>query len=83
MIFDAAYMQQKFDAGMEYAAFVKSGEPEGHHHQWRQRFDQLELDDASKRLVRSFTREMRIRTLTGTWCGDCALQGRRWRGSPK
>jgi len=75
VLFSAEYLQGKFEAGLEYDAFVASGEPEGHHHQWHERFERLVLDDEQQRLVDSFDREMHIITITGTWCGDCALQG--------
>ncbi len=75
MLFDANYLQAKFEAGMAIGDFVKSGEPEGHHMQWHQRYEMLALDEAQATLVGSFEREMHIVTLTGTWCGDCALQG--------
>ena len=75
MLFDADYLRMKFAAGMDFAEFVKSGESEGHHMKWHQRYEALALDEAQLRLVQSFTREINIITLTGTWCGDCALQG--------
>ncbi len=75
MLFDAPYLKAKFEAGLNIEQFVKSGEPEGHHHQWIQRWEMLALDEAQTTLAQSFTREMHIITLTGTWCGDCALQG--------
>jgi len=75
MLFEADYLRNKYQAGMPYHEFVQSGESEGHHMKWHQRYEALALDDAQKQLVQSFTREMYIITLTGTWCGDCALQG--------
>lgn len=75
MIHEAAFLKQKFDAAVDYEAFVKSGEPEGHRRQWDMRYDQLELSDAQRSLVASFTRRINVLCLTGTWCGDCALQG--------
>ncbi len=75
MLFEPAYLKTKFDAGMNIEQFVKSGEPEGHHLQWHQRWEMLALDETQTTLAQSFTRVMHIITLTGTWCGDCALQG--------
>lgn len=74
-MFNAATLRTKFESALTYDQFVASGEPEGHHTQWRQRHAQLELTDAQRALVAGFTRETRVLSMTGTWCGDCALQG--------
>ena len=65
----------KLDQGLGYSDFVALGRPEGHDGQWHQRYGQLELTQPQRDLVASFTRETHILCLTGTWCGDCALQG--------
>jgi hypothetical protein len=75
MLMNATVLQSNFERGMTYADFVATGEPEGHRPQWDQRYDQLELTADQKALVASFTREINVLCLTGTWCGDCALQG--------
>ena len=69
------FLRSKFEQGVPYDAFVAMGEPMGHRMQWDQRYGQLELTDDQRNLVTSFTREMKVLCLTGTWCGDCALQG--------
>ena len=71
----ANLLKFKFDQAVPYAPFVVSGEPLGHRMQWDQRYSQLELTSDQHNLVASFTRKINILTLTGTWCGDCALQG--------
>jgi hypothetical protein len=71
----AAFLRQKFEQGVDYADFVTSGEPDGHRPKWDERYGQLELDDEQRALVASFERDMHVLCLTGTWCGDCALQG--------
>jgi hypothetical protein len=68
-------LRAKFDQAVPFEDFVRSGAPEGHDAAWRQRHEQLELEAPQAALVRSFTREMNVLCLTGTWCGDCALQG--------
>lgn len=68
-------LQQKFDQGLGYEEFVALGEGEGHRPPWDQRYSQLELSPEQDQLVKSFTRKMHVLCLTGTWCGDCALQG--------
>lgn len=68
-------IQTKFAQGLIYDAFVALGEPEGHRPQWDQRYGQCELDERQAALIGSFVRPMKVLCLTGTWCGDCALQG--------
>ncbi len=75
MLLNADILERKFDQGMVYGDFVASGEPEGHRQRWDERYGQLSLDDSQGALVGGFTREMNVLCLTGTWCGDCALQG--------
>ncbi|MCX5658527.1 MAG: thioredoxin family protein [Planctomycetota bacterium] len=60
---------------MTFPAFVASGEPAGHHTQWHERFGRLALTPAQQQLVGGFVREINILCVSGTWCGDCALQG--------
>lgn len=47
----------------------------GQRDQWDERYGRLELDDAQKQRVAAFRRRMPVLCLSGTWCGDCALQG--------
>lgn len=68
-------IRSKFEQGMPYADFVASGEPEGHHMQWHERFGRLALNEEQTALVKGFTRQINVLCMTGTWCGDCALQG--------
>lgn len=68
-------LKRKFAQGLSYADFVASGQPEGHHEQWHERFGRLALTPEQSALVTGFVREINILCLTGTWCGDCALQG--------
>lgn len=75
MIMDRELLTRKFNEAVPYADFVARGEPEGHRPPWDQRYGQLELTDQQSALVQSFTRKMNVLCLTGTWCGDCALQG--------
>lgn len=75
MWFNAEFMQRKFDEGLGYDDFVALGVPQGHDAAWHERHGRLALDAAQQRLVAGFARPMRVLSLTGTWCGDCALQG--------
>lgn len=75
MIADKNLLQAKFDGALTYAKFVALGDPMGHRPPWDQRYAQLELSADQSSLVKSFTRRINVLCLTGTWCGDCALQG--------
>jgi hypothetical protein len=72
---DTQLLKRKFGNGMPFADFVALGEADGHHSQWHERYGRLELDGDQQALVGGFTREMNVLCMTGTWCGDCALQG--------
>lgn len=72
---DADFLKVKFEQALPFARFVALGEPDGHHHQWHDRHDRLELAPEQASVVRGFVRPMKVLCLTGTWCGDCALQG--------
>src|SRR4051794_18359509 len=75
MLMTADILKREFDKGVPFDQFVATGEAEGHRPQWDQRYNQLVLLPQQQALVQSFTRSMNILCLTGTWCGDCALQG--------
>jgi hypothetical protein len=75
MLMNAETLRRTFTRAMPYPDFVASGEPDGHRMQWDQRYGQLALDAEQAALVAGFTRRMHVLCLTGTWCGDCALQG--------
>ena len=68
-------LKAKFEQALPYEGFVALGEPAGHRPPWDQRYGQLELTDGQRNLVEGFGRTMQVLCLTGTWCGDCALQG--------
>ncbi len=75
MLLNAEFLRSFYDQAVDYETFVASGEAEGHRMQWDDRYSRLELNDEQAALVKSFTRGMPVLCLTGTWCGDCALQG--------
>ncbi len=75
MLLSAPYLREKFEQGLRYGEFVALGEPQGHRPPWDDRYGRLGLDPRQDELVRSFTRSMKVLCLTGTWCGECALQG--------
>ena len=75
MMDNAELLRTKFDEALPYDQFVALGDPMGHRPPWEQRYSQLALTDEQAALVRGFNRQMNVLCLTGTWCGDCALQG--------
>ncbi|MHC4430054.1 MAG: thioredoxin family protein [Planctomycetota bacterium] len=60
MILQDSIIAETFAQALPYAQFVATGEPEGHRPPWDQRYG---------------ARKMNVLCMTGTWCGDCALQG--------
>jgi hypothetical protein len=74
-VFPVDILTRKFQQGLPYDQFVASGEPHGHRGPWDDRYARLQLTPDQVALVASFTRRMHVLCLTGTWCGDCALQG--------
>lgn len=67
-------LRSYFEQALPYADFLARAEA-GHRPPWDQRHAQTQLDPRQLELVRGFTRKMHVLCLTGTWCGDCALQG--------
>lgn len=75
MFLNGDTLRAKYELALPYEGFVQLGEPMGHRPPWDQRYGQLALTDAQQSLVEGFGRTMHVLCLTGTWCGDCALQG--------
>ena len=70
-----ALLRSKFEEAVSYDAFVELAAANQQDGPWRQRLDQLTLTPEQHATVAGFTRQMKVLCLTGTWCGDCALQG--------
>lgn len=68
-------VRDTYENAIPYEPFVALGEPQGHRPAWDQRYSQLELTADQENLIAAFKRPMPVLCLTGTWCGDCALQG--------
>ncbi len=75
MFLDPQTLESKFAQGLSYGDFVAMGEPLGHRPPWDERYGRVALGPDQERVVRSFSRDMNVLCLTGSWCGDCALQG--------
>ena len=71
---NADILEPLFEQGLTFEEFVASGETM-EQPQWHERSGQLALDERQQQLVDGFQRSMKVLCLTGTWCGDCALQG--------
>jgi thiol-disulfide isomerase/thioredoxin len=70
---NAAFFSKKFDAALSYDDYVATGTDE-QRRRWRQVYDLARLDDAQRRLVGGFVREMNVLVVSGIWCGDCVQQ---------
>ena len=63
-----------FPTGLTYSEFLeKFGEP-SHLARWQEVHQRVKLSAAQQALLESFTREMQVLCLAGTWCGDCVNQ---------
>ncbi|HRP62289.1 MAG TPA: thioredoxin family protein [Phycisphaerales bacterium] len=69
---NAQYLKSKFDAGLEYEAYLATDTQKAQ--PWRSVYEQVSLTPAQRRLIESFKREMPVIVSTGIWCGDCAQQ---------
>ncbi len=75
MLMTANILSATFDRGLAFDRLVALGKADGHDRQWHERYGRLGLDPDQAALVRDFKRDMKVLCMTGTWCGDCALQG--------
>ena len=72
-ITNAAYLKEKFQSGLGYEEYVRTGEPDKQE-AWCRIYEQASLTDTQRALIESFTREMNILVSSGVWCGDCVQQ---------
>lgn len=70
---DAAFLKAKFEAGLDYDAYMNSGKP-AQKESWEKIYHQISLNDDQKALLAGFKREMNILAISGIWCGDCVQQ---------
>jgi hypothetical protein len=69
---NAEQLKSKHDAGLDYQAYLATNAEKAT--AWRSVYDQIDLDEAQRRLVVGFTREMKVLAISGIWCGDCVQQ---------
>lgn len=70
---DAAFLQRKHAAGLDYDAYLASDAEKAR--RWREIEPKIALAPSQQRLLAAFQRDMRIICVSGIWCGDCVAQG--------
>jgi len=70
---DAAFLERKHRAGLEYAAYLATNPDKAN--RWHEIAPRVALAESSRRLLAGFTREMKVICVSGIWCGDCVAQG--------
>lgn len=72
---DAAYLQAKHAAGLDYADYVRHTDKPAQTEGWQKIYDQVQLTADQTRLLGGFVREIKVIAVSGIWCGDCVRQG--------
>ena len=73
-ILDAANLADKHAAGLSYSDYLATGNDQQRAN-WQAIYDQIQLTDAQRELLGSFTRKINAICVSGIWCGDCVQQG--------
>lgn len=63
-----------FDNGLCYSDFLAKYATPEQHQRWRDFHASVKLKPEQTELLRTFTREMKVIVMAGTWCGDCVNQ---------
>ena len=69
----APFLADKFAAGLDYDQYLRTGTDE-QRRRWKQVYDAVKLTPAQIDIARSFTRQMKLLSISGIWCGDCVQQ---------
>ncbi len=69
----ADYLKTKFEAGLNYNDYVKTGKEE-QQKRWHDFEPNVHLTEAQKTLLSGFVRKMHVLVISGIWCGDCVQQ---------
>ena len=64
----------QFQEALAYNNFLARYASDAHLQRWRAFHAQVQLTDAQRQLLASFTRTMNVLCLAGAWCGDCINQ---------
>jgi thiol-disulfide isomerase/thioredoxin len=67
---EAAYTQ-----ALPYAEFLGRYGTDAHRQRWQGAYERTVVTPGQRDLLETFTREMRLLCLAGTWCGDCVREG--------
>jgi thiol-disulfide isomerase/thioredoxin len=70
---DPAYLAQKFDAALPYAAYLQTGTGE-QQRRWGQVYEAARLTPEQVQTAAGFVRALKMLTVSGIWCGDCVEQ---------
>jgi thiol-disulfide isomerase/thioredoxin len=70
---DHTALARGFEVALPYDRYVAAGRPE-QQAAWTRIYDQTQLHDAQRGLLRGFVREMNVLVVSGIWCGDCVQQ---------
>ncbi len=70
---NASMLKPVFEAGLDYAAYLATDEEKAA--RWTEFATGVSLTDDQRRLIESFTRDMKVLVVSGIWCGDCVQQG--------
>ncbi|MCP3904258.1 MAG: thiol reductase thioredoxin [Planctomycetes bacterium] len=70
---DAALLAGVFETALPYREYLATDLARSQ--PWEAIYDQVELDDAQRKLLTGFTRTVKALCVSGIWCGDCAQQG--------
>lgn len=62
-----------FQSAKPYTDYVAGGKP-NEHDNWRAFHDRVHLTPDQRSLIASFTRQINVLCISGTWCGDCVQQ---------
>lgn len=69
----ATFLREKHQAGLDFGAYMRASP--SHADAWRTVHDATTLNADQHALLASFTRQMHVLCLSGSWCGDCVQQG--------
>jgi thioredoxin-like negative regulator of GroEL len=66
-------LKREFDRAGSYDSYLQSATPD-QRRSWDAFHTKVTLTSAQRSLLASFTREVKVLVLSGTWCGDCVQQ---------
>lgn len=70
---NANYLRGHFEKGHTFARYVEKGTAD-QISRWAGVHERIRITAPQRKLLQSFTREMKVLVTSGLWCGDCAAQ---------